>query len=78
MLRDAEEFAEQDREAKEKIDAKNSLDSYLHQTKSSIDDPEKLANKISETDKKTVKEALKEAEDWMNESRDAEKEDFEE
>ena len=78
MLRDAEEFAEQDREAKEKIDAKNSLDSYLHQTKSSIDDPEKLANKISETDKKTVKEALKEAEDWMNENKDAEKEDFEE
>ena len=76
MLRDAEEFAEQDREAKEKIDAKNSLDSYLHQTKSSIDDPEKLANKISETDKKTVKEALKEAEDWMNENKDAEKEDF--
>lgn len=78
MLRDAEEFAEQDREAKEKIDAKNSLDSYLHQTKSSIDDPEKLANKISETDKKTVKEALKEAEDWMNDNKDAEKEDFEE
>lgn len=78
MLRDAEEFAEQDREAKEKIDAKNSLDSYLHQTKSSIDDPEKLANKVSESDKKTVKEALKEAEDWMNENKDAEKEDFEE
>ena len=78
MLRDAEEFAEQDREAKEKIDAKNSLDSYLHQTKSSIDDPEKLANKVSESDKKTVKEALKEAEDWMNDNKDAEKEDFEE
>jgi len=54
------------------------LDSYLHQTKSSIDDPEKLANKISESDKKTVKEALKEAEDWMNDNKDAEKEDFEE
>jgi len=41
------------------------LDSFIHQTKSSIDDPEKLANKISDKDKKTVKEALKEAEDWM-------------
>lgn len=78
MLRDAEEFAEQDREAKEKIDAKNSLDSFIHQTKSSIDDPEKLANKISESDKKTVKEALKEAEDWINQNSSAEKEDFEE
>ena len=77
MLRDAKEFAGQDREAKEKIDAKNSLDSYLHQTKSSIDDPEKLANKVSESDKKTVKEALKEAEDWMNENKDAKKKEFE-
>ena len=77
MLRDAEEFAGQDREAKEKIDAKNSLYSYLHQTKSSIDEPEKLAYKVSKSDQKTVNEALKEAEDWMNESRDAEKEDFE-
>jgi len=53
------------------------LYSYLHQTKSSIDEPEKLAYKVSKSDKKTVNEALKEAEDWMNESRDAEKEDFE-
>lgn len=30
MLRDAEEFAESDKLAKEKADAKNSLDSYIH------------------------------------------------
>lgn len=30
MLKDAEEFAESDKLAKEKIDAKNSLDSYVH------------------------------------------------
>jgi heat shock protein 5 len=42
MLKDAEEFAEQDKIAKEKIDAKNSLDSYLHSMKNSIEDPEKL------------------------------------
>jgi heat shock protein 5 len=33
MLRDAEEFAESDKAAKEKIDAKNSLDSYIHSMK---------------------------------------------
>lgn len=33
MLRDAEEFAESDKAAKEKIDAKNSLDSYIHNMK---------------------------------------------
>jgi heat shock protein 5 len=30
MLRDAEKFAEEDRLAKEKVDARNSLDSYIH------------------------------------------------
>jgi len=29
MLKDAETFAEDDKKAKEKIDAKNSLDTYL-------------------------------------------------
>lgn len=33
MLKDAEDFAEQDKQAKEKVDAKNSLESYLYQTK---------------------------------------------
>lgn len=33
MLRDAEEFAEADKSAKEKIDAKNSFDSYIHNMK---------------------------------------------
>ena len=29
MLKEAEDFAEQDREAKERIDAKSALESYL-------------------------------------------------
>jgi heat shock protein 5 len=37
MLREAEEFAEQDKSAKEKIDAKNSLESYIYSMKNQID-----------------------------------------
>lgn len=48
MLKDAEEFAEKDKLAKEKIDAKNSFESYVYSMKNTIEDPEKLANKISE------------------------------
>jgi endoplasmic reticulum chaperone BiP len=33
MLREAEEFAEQDKTAKERIDAKNSLESYIYSMK---------------------------------------------
>jgi heat shock protein 5 len=38
MIREAEQFAEEDKIAKEKIDAKNSLDSYIYSIKNQIDD----------------------------------------
>ena len=78
MLRDAEEFAEQDKVAKEKIDAKNSLESYIYSMKNQIEDKEKLANKLSDEDKQTIKDALKDTQNWMSANSDAEKEDYEE
>ena len=77
MLKDAEEFAEQDKLAKEKIDAKNSLESYIYSMKNSVEDPEKLANKLEDSDKKTIKEALKEAQEWLDKNTSADKEAFE-
>jgi len=46
--------------------------------RNTIEDPEKLANKIDESDKKTIKDALKEAQDWLEANPNAEKEDFDE
>lgn len=46
MLKEAEEFQESDRIAKERIDAKNSLESYIYSMKNSIEDPEKYGKKI--------------------------------
>lgn len=65
MLREAEEFAEQDKVAKERIDAKNSLESYIYSMKNQIEDPEKLANKLNDDDKETIKDALKDSQDWL-------------
>jgi heat shock protein 5 len=78
MLRDAEEFAEQDKIQKERVDARNSLDSYVHQMKNNVEDTEKLAKKLSEDDKATIKSAVKEAEDWLSSNPNAEKEDYDE
>jgi heat shock protein 5 len=78
MLKDAEEFAEQDKIAKERIDAKNSLDSYIHSMTNSVEDPEKLAKKIEEDDKAKIKDALKEAQDWVEKNSSADKEAYEE
>lgn len=77
MLKDAEEFAEQDKLAKEKIDSKNSLESYIYSMKNSVEDPEKLANKLEDSEKKTIKEALKEAQEWLDKNASADKETFE-
>jgi heat shock protein 5 len=60
MLKDAEEFAEQDKVLKEKVDSKNALESYIYSMKNSVEDPEKLAKKLEEEDKDAIKEAIKE------------------
>jgi len=61
MIRDAEKFADQDKALKEKIDAKNSLENYIYTMRNTIEDKEKLADKIEDADKETIKEALTDA-----------------
>lgn len=77
MIRDAEKFAEQDKVLKEKIDAKNSLENYIYTMRNTIEDKEKLAEKIEEDDKSKIKDALTEAQDWLNSHEEAEKDDYE-
>ena len=77
MIRDAEKFADQDKEIKDKIDAKNSLDNYLHTMRNTIEDKEKLADKLTEDDKQTINDALAETQDWLNSNQDADKDEYE-
>ena len=78
MIKEAKENEEEDKKTEQKINAKNSLDSYVYQIKNQIDDPDKLADKINDEDKATIKEAVKETEEWLQANQSAEKEDFEE
>jgi heat shock protein 5 len=78
MLREAEEFAEQDKLAKEKIEARQSLDNYLYSVRSSLNDPEKLKGKLSKPDQSTLEEAIKEGQNFLDENPNAEKDEFEE
>ena len=59
MLREAEEFAEQDKLAKERIDARQALDNYIYSVKSSMNDEQKLKGKLSSDEEETLNEALK-------------------
>ena len=78
MVKDAEEFADEDKMAKEKIDARNQLDNFVYSVKNSVNDPEKLADKLADEDKETVKKALEEVEEWLKTNSDSTKEEFEE
>ena len=76
MLREAEEFAEQDKLAKEKIEARQALDNYLYSVKSSLNDPEKLKGKLSSGDEETIEDALKDGQAFLDENPEAEKEEY--
>merc|ERR1719292_66127 len=58
MVKDAETFAEEDKKLKEKVEARNELESFVYSLKNQLNDKEKLGAKISEEDKKTIEEAI--------------------
>lgn len=45
--------------------------------RNTVEDKEKLANKLDEDDKEKILDALQEAQEWLNSNDDAEKEDLE-
>lgn len=54
MIADAEKFAEEDKLLKDKIDAKHQLEHYIYQMRNTIEDKEKLADKIDDDDKSLI------------------------
>lgn len=76
MINDAEKFADDDKKVKEKVEAKNELESYAYSLKNQIGDKEKLGGKLSDEDKKTIEEAVDEKIKWMESNADAEVEDL--
>lgn len=74
MVKEAEEFADQDKAVKAKIDAKNQLETYIYQIKSTVED--KAKDKVSDDDKKKILDAVKEANEWVEENSDATAEEY--
>merc|ERR1719329_289451 len=68
MVREAEEFADEDKNLKERVDARNGLEGYAYNMRNQVNDEEKLGSKISEEDKETIEEAVTEAIDWLDEN----------
>jgi len=75
MVNDAEKFKDEDNKQKDRISAKNGLESYCFNMKTTIED-EKVADKISEDDKKKITEKCDEAIKWLDANQLAEVEEF--
>merc|ERR1711922_9107 len=51
MIQDAEKFADEDKKLKERVEARNELESYVYSLKNQINDKEKLGAKLSDEEK---------------------------
>merc|ERR1719194_81172 len=81
MIREAEEFAEEDKLAKERIDARNAFDGYIHSMKSAIEgsgDNKGLGEKMDEDEKETIDDAIKDGQDWLSSNPEADAEEIKE
>merc|ERR1712002_877513 len=76
MVNEAEAFKDEDDKQKERIAAKNGLESFIFNMKSSIDQAE-VKSKLSEEEIESTQAKLEEALKWLDSNQLAEKEEFE-
>jgi len=75
MVSEAERYKAEDEIARQRIEAKNSLENYAYNMRNTIRD--QLADKISAEDKSSLEEHINKAIEWLEQNQSAEKEEFE-
>jgi len=75
MVQEAEEFAEEDKRTKQRIDGRNALESYCYQLKNTLDDDEKPLD-LAGDDRDTLDEAIASTLEWLDENQEADKEEY--
>lgn len=79
MVEEAERFADEDKANREKIEARNGLENYAFSLKNQVNDDDGLGGKISDDEKESILEAVKETTEWLDENAaTATTEDFDE
>ena len=74
---EAEKHAEEDKQSRDKVNARNGLESYLYNLKNTMDEnKDRFADSCSASDQKELYDLIDEVLDWMEENSDADKEDF--
>merc|ERR1711900_107137 len=69
MIKEAEQFADEDKKVKERVDARNSFDGYLHAMKSAAEgsgENKGLSEKLESEEKETTMDANKDGQSWLD------------
>ena len=66
MVKEAEEYADEDRLMKEKIDCRNGLESYIYSLKNTLLEGDNTASNIAAQDKKELLDIIDDTLDWMD------------
>ena len=75
MVKEAEQYKAEDEKQRDTIQSKNSLESYAYNMKSTVED-DKVKDKISEEDKKTILDKCQEMISWLDSNQGASKEEY--
>ena len=77
MVREAEEFAEEDKKTQSRINARNGLESYLYNLKNTLEDEEKgMSEKIEAAEKTELLSLIDETLDWLEENPEADADEY--
>merc|ERR1711988_1845369 len=81
MIKEAEQFADEDKKVKERVDAKNAFDGYLHSMRSAAEgsgENKGLSEKLDEDEKEKILDALKDGQSWLDSNPEADAEGIKE
>ncbi len=73
MVKEAEEFADDDARHRSQVDAKNKMESYLYHARRSLEDN---LGKFSDEDKETARATINQAEQWLESNASADTEEI--
>lgn len=76
MVKEAEQYAEEDKKNQERVDAKNDLENYTYNMRNAVND-EKIKDKFSDEDKNTLETNINDTITWLDNNQTAEKDEYE-
>merc|ERR1719443_1231560 len=81
MIKEAEQFADEDKKVKERVDAKNAFDGYIHSMRSATEgsgENKGLSEKMDDDEKEKIMDALKDGQSWLDSNPEADAEEIKE